>query len=63
MTEEKRIQLTADELKELSAENLFTLLVDLQNSTANLFAEAWRRGIHTELAEKAMQLKARRYGQ
>ena len=51
------IKLEPKELTKVSDENLFTLLEDLQQASTNLFNEAWRRGIHVELAEKGMQMK------
>lgn len=46
------------DLTKLSDENLYTLLEDIQKTTESIFMEAWRRGIHAELASHAMKFKA-----
>lgn len=58
MNEPVRVLLKPKDLTKLSDENLFTLLEDIQKSTENIFLEAWRRGIQTELAQHAMKFKA-----
>lgn len=55
--EERRIELKPKDLAKLSDENLFTLLVDLQNATTNLMMEGWRRGLQEQMAVKAMEVK------
>lgn len=57
MDKELRVQLEPGKLAEVETENLFLLLEDLQNATANLFQEAWRRGVQQELAAKGMRMK------
>jgi hypothetical protein len=56
--EERRINLTATELTKLSNDNLFHLLVDLQQATTSLMMEGWRRGIQEEMALRAMEMKS-----
>lgn len=57
MAEIFRALINPQQFAKLSDENLFIVLEDLQNSTTNLFNEAWRRGLQQQLAEKAMQMK------
>ena len=54
---DKLTELTSEYLSKVSDEDLETILKGLQDSTSNVFLEAWRRGIHKELAEKAMLWK------
>jgi hypothetical protein len=54
---ELKIELKPKDLTKVTDENMFTLLEQLQKASTNLFQEAWRRGIHVQLAERGMQMK------
>jgi hypothetical protein len=57
MHKDIKIHLSPEDLKDVSEENLYTLLVELQVATRNLMMEGWRRGLQEKMATKAMEMK------
>ena len=57
MDKQVRAIIKPKDLTTLTDENLYTLLTDIQKTTENIFMEAWRRGIHADLAHHAMKFK------
>lgn len=61
MDQKLSVKLKPSELAQVTDDNLFELLEQLQEATRNVMMEGWRRGLQVELAEKAMELKDRDY--
>lgn len=59
MDQKLSVKLKPSELAQVTDDNLFELLEQLQEATRNVMMEGWRRGLQVELAEKAMELKDR----
>lgn len=61
MDQKLSVKLKPSELAQVTDDNLFELLEQLQEATRNVMMEGWRRGLQVELAKKAMEMKDRDY--